>query len=1115
MKKNYSTIKNKNLDKSSFYKKLQYVCALILLVNTVNAQQSYTFTNAGQTGSVGPTQLQVNTSYTNSNLSGSVVVTGGIQSFTIQNAGNYKIEAWGAAGGTHQYSTGYPGGNGSYLSGSFTFTAGTVLKILVGQKGGDSHMATSTDWDNAAAGGGGGTYVYYAASNPLPIMAAGGGGGGGRTTDFPGATITQTANSAISPGGVGGVNGNGGGVNTTGSSYWAGGGAGWLTDGTGGYTTTQYLYTPTGTGAYGGRTPANGGSGGTRYIDSGGDEGGDGGFGGGGGGGSDNMGTGGGGGFSGGGGATGGSNNNTGGGGGSYNSGTNQLNSAATNTGHGKVVITELCNITVASITSSSINAICNGNSATLTTNAISNYSWSNGATTSSIVVSPTVNTVYSLTATSPSNCTASNAIMINVSGSVPVLTVANTASASGGICPTQTVQLTATGALTYSWSGGSIPVTNGVVFSPTSAINYTVSGVNGCGTTTAVTSVSVHPFPTVNPVVSSSTLCSGSSLTLTATGNATNYVWSGGSAPGGNGTGFVPAGSGVTTYSVIGTSALSCTALATIPATVYATPINPPTANPALICIGGSSTLSATGAANYTWTSATQTVNTANFIVTPNLGSTSYTVIKTNSSCSNTQVVTVVTNSLPTIFAIVTPTIVCALTPATLAVGGAQTYTWTSPGPPSYTFTGASPVVSPIASSVYSVAASDGTCISTTTVSLAANPNPTITATASTPTTCGGEAVTLSASGGINYSWTSSGTASSTSQSFTDAPIIPTAYYVTGDNSFGCSSGANVVVLVLPSPTITTASAKPLVCNSGSVILTAGGAGSYTWSANAGGVTTNTALVNPTNTTSGPVIFTVQGTSATNACKSTNTVLVNVFIPTLSVGGNTNTCAGGSVTLAILGGNSNYNWNTGSSSFNTQNVTASLTAPAVFTLSANTSSAGISCPSTKTVDVGIYYNPTITAVPDRTTICRFEFVDIIAGGGVTYNWNTGSTNTVLTVSPVGNIINYTVTGTDANGCSSTATVQIKISTCAGITELNSANGLNIYPNPNNGVFTIETNTAIQLNLVNELGQLVRVITLSDANNYKVSVNDLAQGIYFISGQKDTVQIYQKIVVTK
>jgi hypothetical protein len=50
---------------------------------------------------------------------------------------------------------------------------------------------------------------------------------------------------------------------------------------------------------------------------------------------------------------------------------------------------------------------------------------------------------------------------------------------------------------------------------------------------------------------------------------------------------------------------------------------------------------------------------------------------------------------------------------------------------------------------------------------------------------------------------------------------------------------------------------------------------------------------------------------------------------------------------------------------------------------------------------------------------------------------------------------------------------------------------------------------------VNELGQLVRVITLSDANNYKVSVNDLAQGIYFISGQKDTVQIYQKIVVTK
>src|SRR5690606_6319399 len=197
-------------------------------------------------------------------------------------------------------------------------------------------------------------------------------------------------------------------------------------------------------------------------------------------------------------------------------------------------------------------------------------------------------------------------------------------------------------------------------------------------------------------------------------------------------------------------------------------------------------------------------------------------------------------------------------------------------------------------------------------------------------------------------------------------------------------------------------------------------------------GVNSNTALVNPTSLTSGPVTYTVEGTSSQNACKSTATVVVDIFVPSLSVTGNTNTCAGGSVTLTIVGGTSNYNWNTGSGIFTTPGITAVLNAPAVFTLSANTATPGVNCRSTQTVELGIYYNPTITAVAQRTTICKGESVDLTAGGGLSYNWNTGSTNTVLTVSPNGNIINYTVTGVDANGCSNTATVQIKISTCSG-----------------------------------------------------------------------------------
>jgi len=662
---------------------------------------------------------------------------------------------------------------------------------------------------------------------------------------------------------------------------------------------------------------------------------------------------------------------------------------------------------------------------------------------------------------------------------------------------------------------GGIPTVTNGVTFGPTTASNYTVTGANGCGTATAVTSVSVHPFPTVNPAVSASTLCAGSSLTLTATGNATNYVWSGGNAPAGNSVSFLPAFT--TTYTVIGTSALSCTAFATISNTVYPTPVNPPTANPPLICIGGSSTLSATGAINYTWTSATQTVFTSNFIVSPNIGSTTYTITKGNSTCLNTQVITVVTNSLPTIFAIVTPTLVCALKPATLAVGGAQTYTWTSPGPPTFSFTGASPVVYPPVSSVYSVAASDGTCISTTTVFLAANPNPTITTSASSSVICSGDATTLTAQGGINYTWTAtSGTLNT--QVIAVSPTTAIAYTAEGDNSFGCTSSAVQIVLVNPNPIVSALATKTLVCSGGPSTLIAIGANTYTWDANANNALTASTVVNPTSPTSGSVIYSVVGENTSTGCKTTKTVLVAIFVPTLTVTGNTNTCIGGAINLSPSGGNPNsYVWFTsiGGNPYTFTNLTATISAPAIFTLNATTSSLSVNCPATKTVAVDVFYNPTITAVPQRTLICFKERVDIYASGGATYQWNNAMTGGTINVNPTINTI-YTVTGTDANGCVSTGTVQVRVSGCAGINEFTGgSNSLSVYPNPSNGEFTIQSVSDLKLNLVNELGQLIRVIELSAANDYKVSVSDLDKGIYFVSGQKENIRINEKIIVVK
>ena len=68
---------------------------------------------------------------------------GTIQKFTVPRSARYLIKAWGARGGTHSYNYGYNpgtyyGGKGAYIEGKFRLTKGTVLNIVVGQRGGDS-----------------------------------------------------------------------------------------------------------------------------------------------------------------------------------------------------------------------------------------------------------------------------------------------------------------------------------------------------------------------------------------------------------------------------------------------------------------------------------------------------------------------------------------------------------------------------------------------------------------------------------------------------------------------------------------------------------------------------------------------------------------------------------------------------------------------------------------------------------------------------------------------------------------------------------------------------------------------------------------------------------------
>jgi hypothetical protein len=269
---------------------------------------TFTFTPVGATSTIGPTVLQTQTAYSAQTFYPYFSNSSGIQRWTVPIDGSYFIECAGASGGNIY--TGLLGGKAAKISGTFTLTKGTILRLVVGQTG------ISLASGNGGGGGGGGSFVVPSGST-TPLIVAGGGGGAGY---YSGTQLAGNAASLTTSGNLGGTVSFGG---SAGSGTGAGGGGGLNSNGG----TTTYGNPGSGfvNGAYGGNGYSSLGSGG---------------FGGGAG-----MG------FSAGGGAGGYTGSNGGnnavappaaGGGGSYNGGTSPSSSLMTTAGNGYITITKL-----------------------------------------------------------------------------------------------------------------------------------------------------------------------------------------------------------------------------------------------------------------------------------------------------------------------------------------------------------------------------------------------------------------------------------------------------------------------------------------------------------------------------------------------------------------------------------------------------------------------------------------------------------------------------------------------------------------------------------------------------------------------------------------------------
>ncbi|UPT66456.1 MAG: T9SS type A sorting domain-containing protein [Sphingobacteriales bacterium JAD_PAG50586_3] len=321
----------------------------------------------------------------------------------------------------------------------------------------------------------------------------------------------------------------------------------------------------------------------------------------------------------------------------------------------------------------------------------------------------------------------------------------------------------------------------------------------------------------------------------------------------------------------------------------------------------------------------------------------------------------------------------------------------------------------------------------------------PTPSFTASTTTICAGQSITFNSTTTGNptsIQWTfpggSSGTSTQASQAVTFAN--PGTYTITlaATNQGGTNTSTQTITVnAIPSITVTPATAA--ICAGSSVVLTAAGASTYTWSPGTGlsGTTGATVTANPTQTRT----YTITGTA--NGCTGTTTKVVTVTpIPVVAVTpANTAICAGGSVALTATGGTT-YTWSpaTGLSSTTGATVTASPTSTQTYTITGTTS--GCSGTTTKTVTVTPL--PALTATATDNSLCAGESTTLNVTGGGTYTW-TGNGLNQSSGASVGATPTQTTTynvSSSVSGCTGTATVQVSVNQLPTVGVSSSANNL-------------------------------------------------------------------------
>ena len=652
---------------------------------------------------------------------------------------------------------------------------------------------------------------------------------------------------------------------------------------------------------------------------------------------------------------------------------------------------------------------ICYGSKSTISVKGATSYLWTNDNSTKNYRTDViTQDTVFTVIGTS-NGCETPLDLPVKVL-SLPTISIetfnADDNTPSSEICKGQgRIKLDAKGGISGKYTWSTKEKKDHIIVTPSNTTTYSVVGEDeyGCQNS-ADTVITVHPLPIVT-IEGINESCEKDTFELVAKSTddfeIINYEWTGYDKYKDKDTlkAFVTSNQ---TFYVKVTDNHNCynTASHNVDSKAY------PSLSldaPPYVCYGNSAIVSVNGASTYKWISDKE-ITQRSFVDVPEKDTT-YIVQGTKNGCTTTDSISVTVRELPEIKIESENNInsICLNDSVILKGQGGISYTWNTGA------TNNQIIVHPLVDTKYTVTGKDNygcTNNAEFTVRINALPNFEIKGL---ELVCEGDVDTLWIEGDpATYTWVSH--ADIVTDTLKQAIDKDQLFKVKAVNDNNCISFQTKTVKMKKYPTINI-NAPSAVCDGTTATLTATGAATYKWEDER----TDNSI---TDTITETKTYTVYGT--TNGCTSQASTTVKKWdLPNVQISGaNDKICFGQTTYLQASGANS-YIWSNGSTQTGISVSPTTTTDYYLIGKSAN------NCESRDTFTITVNPLPVVSIQGDAT-ICEGKKAELIAQGAKTYAWSP-TTETTDTIHPIISATQvFTVIGTDENGCSSSATKQIK-----------------------------------------------------------------------------------------